>query len=128
MGRQGDPPLGAEAPVTSPSAKKVLDAIAFPVPVLLKTVLKRHQMELAKLRAMCAHPPEYIKLYFDKSVVGAGSCYPSAHLTCRLCGSLKIIFFQNTAEYSTKIHLTLGKQGFKDERLGLHTDRDYDLE
>lgn len=93
----------------------------------LREMQRKHFMEEEELRKKCPHLKSYLKMSLDDSSVGAGSCYPSIHITCRNCGTKKIIFHLNPEKRKT-VKKQLKRQGFKDERLNCYTQYSSDLE
>lgn len=99
---------------------------------------KRHRQEEDDLRSTCKHPKSAIKISKDHSVVGHGCAYPSVHVVCRHCGSMKIIFRHTAASMKIKIKKTLEAQGgfegdnpggnSSEERLGCQVHYDWELE
>ncbi len=94
----------------------------------LKGMMKRHQCEIDQLRACCKHHQNNIKVRKDHSCVGMGSAYPSIHVTCRNCGTVKIMFIGHT-ETKVKIERTLKRQsGIKDQRLDCCIQYEWELD
>ena len=93
----------------------------------LRNMQHRHFEEEEMLRDNCPHLKSYLKMKLDHSCVGAGSCYPSVHITCRNCGTKKIIFHLDANKRKT-VKKQLKRQGFKDERLNCYTQYSSDLE
>jgi len=83
----------------------------------LKELLNKHRTEIKELQQKCKHSD--LSLYYDKSVIGAGSSSASVHIYCKNCG-LKKIIFRKPEELATPIVMTLEKQeGFRDQRLNI---------
>jgi len=93
----------------------------------LQELRDKHYEEIKALRKKCSHEKKYIKKSEDYSVVGCGASEPSVHVICRNCGSMKIIFGLDNKKRKT-IKKSLKRQGFKDERRGLVTTYDWELE
>lgn len=92
----------------------------------LKEMWARHREEIDVLRRTCQH--KQLKHTRDTGVVGRGSAWPSHHIVCRNCGTMKIIFIQDAQEAKRKAKLTLKRQpGFKDQRLGCYVQYEHEL-
>ena len=87
----------------------------------LLQIVNKMREDVKNLRSSCTHPTTMIKISKDSSVVGRGSAFPRIDVTCTNCGTFKCIF-PDWGENVKKIHKTLQKQGFKDERLDCHID------
>lgn len=86
----------------------------------------KHRKEIDELRENCTHPSEYIKIREDRSQIGKGTAYPVVHVVCCNCGTKKIIFNLDEKQRKT-VKKTLKKQGFRDERLDLYAQYDWEL-
>ena len=97
----------------------------------LREMKERHSKEEDELRNNCPHPPEYIKIKLDRSVMGGGSCEPAVEVICRNCGTQRIIFHL-TSSQRKRVKKTLKAQfsGYSnaDERLDCYTHYDSDLD
>ena len=87
----------------------------------------KHRDEVERLRAECPHPIEMISVRHDNSSIGAGSLYGNAIVTCRDCGTKKVILEMPVSKLK-KVKKQLTKQGLKNERMGGCVRYEWELE
>lgn len=93
----------------------------------LKDMMARHRQEIDDLRSNCKH--KSLVVWEDRSHIGCGSAYPSAHIMCADCGTKKIMFRRSAKEMAVKVQKTLKKQaGIVDQRLDCYIIYEWELD
>ncbi len=87
-------------------------------------IFKEASDKIEKLQKECLHKKSWLQFYYDHSIVGHGSAFPSIYIICKNCGTSKLIFI-DWNEIKTKVIKTLKRQkGFKDQRFDIHETLD----